>query len=177
MTHTNPVLDLSAIPAETIGELHRQAEACLDGTVQVAIAADTRATTLAGIFGGGSVALLAGAATIVAGGNPDKFHALLVSALVAAGAWFVAAMLCAWSGKPRDFFLGGYEPRLFAKSATDVTWMLRYATEDMQVRIDHNRTTLASNARVLRWGFYIAILGVLASVGWFLFATWSAGTP
>jgi hypothetical protein len=168
MAHPKPRLDLSAIAPETIGELHRQAEACLDGTVQVALAADMRATTLAGIFGGGSVALLAGAATIVASGAYDKFHPLLVSALIVAGAWFVAAMLCAWAGRPSNFHLGGYEPRLFEKSATDVTWMLRYATEDMQARIDSNRSALERNAKVLRIGFYFAVFGVLASAALFL---------
>jgi hypothetical protein len=164
MTKANTRIDLSAIPAETIGELHRQAEACLDGTVQVALGADARATTLAGIFGGGSVAILAGAATIA---SDPKHHSLLLSAVAIAGAWFFAAMLCAWAGRPSAFFLGGYEPRLFEKSATDITWMLRYATEDMQVRIDKNRHALVKNARVLRAGFFVAVLGVFAGVSVF----------
>jgi hypothetical protein len=46
-------LDLDQAPLESVKELHRQAETCLAGTVQLAISADQRATTMAGIFGAG----------------------------------------------------------------------------------------------------------------------------
>jgi hypothetical protein len=163
-------VDLSSIPETTIEEMHRQAEACLAGTIQLALAADARATTLTGILGGGAVALLAAGASIVASGSYDKFHAVLWSALVVAVAWFFGAMSCAWSGRPTEFYIGGYEPRRLAKSATDRVWVLRYATEDLQKRIDANRKTLDHNAKYLRCGLLSALLGVVAGVGLFFIA-------
>lgn len=163
-------IDFSSIPDSTIEELHRQAETCLAGTVQVALAADARATTLTGILGGGAVALLAGVASIIASDNYDKFHAVLWSALVVAIAWFVGAMSCAWSARPTEFYVGGYEPRLLAQSATDRVWMLRYATEDLQKRIGANRDTLDQNATFLRRGLLSALLGVVVGVGLFFIA-------
>lgn len=63
---TRETIDFSTIPEGAIEEILRNGEACLEGTIQLAIAADQRATTMAGIFGAGSVALLAVAATILA---------------------------------------------------------------------------------------------------------------
>lgn len=163
-------VDFSSIPEVAIEELHQQAETCLAGTIQLALAADARATTLVGILGGGAVALLAGAASIIASDNYDKFHAVLWSALVVAVAWFVGTVSCAWSGRPTEFYVGGYEPRLLAQSATDRVWMLRYATEDLQKRIDANRKVLHRNATFLRCGLLSALLGVVAGVGLFFIA-------
>jgi hypothetical protein len=59
-------MDLSEISLASVQELHRQAETCLSGTVQLAIAADQ------GIFGAGSVALLAAVATILAAASPNN---------------------------------------------------------------------------------------------------------
>jgi hypothetical protein len=158
--------DCSDVPAEGIRELHRQAEVCLGGTIQLALAADQRATTMAGIFGAGAVALLAANATVLAGNNPNV--AFIVAASCVAIFLFCAALMCAWAGKPTDFHVGGFEPKLFAQSASDETWMLRYATEDLQMRIDFNRAVLAASARRLVTGALIAIVSVPAGVAAFV---------
>jgi hypothetical protein len=150
--------DFSQVPDHGIRELHRQAEVCLNGTIQLALAADQRATTMAGIFGAGSLALLAAIATVLAGNNPNV--AFILAAGCVAAFLFGAALMCAWAGKPTDFHVGGFEPKRLAASASDETWMLRYATEDLQMRIDFNRRILIESARRLVRGATLAIASV-----------------
>ena len=157
------VMDLSEVSLESVQELHRQAEACLSGTVQLGIAADQRATTMAGIFGAGSVALLAAIATVLAATSP--YTPFIGGAATMAGLLFMAALTSGMAAAPADFHVGGYEPKRFMRSAGDLAWMLRYAVEDMQARIDFNRAVLERSAlrpRVAMWFAVMAIpLGVL----------------
>jgi hypothetical protein len=156
-------MDLSEVSIDGVQELHRQAETCLLGTIQLGIAADQRATTLTGIFGAGSVAVLAAIATVISGASSHQ--ALIGGAATMATLLFAAAITSAMACAPRDFHVGGYEPKRFARSAGDLPWMLRYAVEDMQVRIDCNRAVLERSARLVRasMGFAIAaiVLGTL----------------
>lgn len=86
--------DFSGIPAAAAKELCRQGELCLQGTIQLAVAANQRATTLVGILGAGSVALIAATATISLSLNPDHKTPLVISAAITAlvlycGAFFL----------------------------------------------------------------------------------------
>jgi hypothetical protein len=146
--------DFSEVPASVINEIVRNGETCLQGTVQLAIAADQRASAMAGIFGAGAVALLATAATVKASNLDDP--ALAWASLVTAAALFVAALLCAWSARPIDFHVAGYEPVKLAKCDGDEIWMKRYASEDIQIRIDANRTALVRGAAIMTKGAIIA---------------------
>ncbi|SRR5579871_1042641 len=151
-------MDLSELPIETVQELHRQAEACLSGTVQLGIAADQRATTLVGVFGAGCVALLAAIATVIAASSP--YRPFIGGAGATAAFLFVAALISAMAGAPSDFHVGGYEPKRFVKSAGDLTWMSRYAVEDMQARIDFNRASLERSAHKI----HVAMVFAMAAV-------------
>jgi hypothetical protein len=157
------VMDLSEVPQESVQELHRQAEACLSGTIQLAIAADQRATTMVGVFGAGSVALLAAIATVLAATSPH--NSFIAGAGTMAALLFAAALTSGIAAAPTDFHVGGYEPKRFARSASDFVWMLRYAVEDMQDRIEFNRAVLERSARLLRVAMAFAVaaipLGVL----------------
>ena len=155
-------MDLSEISLASVQELHRQAETCLSGTVQLAIAADQRATTMAGIFGAGSVALLAAVATILAAASPN--NPFIGGASAMAALFFVAAVTSAMAAAPTDFHVGGYEPKLFVRSAGDLAWMLRYAVQDMQDRIDFNRAVLARSARRLRVAMGFAVAAIPSGV-------------
>jgi hypothetical protein len=159
--------DILALPETTVAIVHKQAEECLAGTVLLATAADSRATTLTGIFGGAAVALLAASATVLAAPEHKTYFPLFVAALVAALLLFAAAILCAYACRPIDYFVAGYEPKYLSKSATDLTWMLRYATDDVQVRIDTNREALAAGARKVSWAMRLALISVLASIAAF----------
>lgn len=163
------LMDLSGLSKEAVEELHRQGQACLEGTVTLAIAADARATTLVGIFGGAALALLAACATILAGPSSQQYHAMLVSAGVAVVSLFAAALCCAWASRPANFHIPGYEPKRLCVSAADVTWMLRYSIMDIQSRIDDNRAALELSARLVAIGMLLAMSGVLiASIAYFI---------
>jgi hypothetical protein len=148
-------LDLSNVPTDGVRELHRQAETCLAGTVQLALGSDQRATVMAGMFGAASVALLAAIATVIAGSAPN--YPFIGGAGAMSLLLFAAAIASAMAAAPTDFHVGGYEPKRFARSATNVDWMLRYATEDMQDRIDMNRAVLERSSRLLRTGMAFAV--------------------
>jgi len=153
--------DFSNIPATAAKELCRQGELCLQGTIQLALAADQRATTLTGILGAGSVALVA--ATVSLSISPDRKIALIASAAITALVLYCGALLCAWAARSTDFHVAGYEPRSLAFSATGddaEIWMQRYSAEDVQARIDHNRRELEKSSRYLTWGRRIALCAV-----------------
>jgi hypothetical protein len=159
--------DFSGISDDAVEDMLHLGQECLSGTVQLALAADQRATALAGMFGGGFVALLATAAAVLTSEHLEI--SLFVACLTSAVGFFLAAVLCAWAAKPTDFYVGGYEPKLLAKSAEQPVWMKRYATEDMQRRIDSNRLCLVAASRKVAWGAIIAFLAPLSGFAVFLF--------
>jgi hypothetical protein len=164
-------LDLSEIPEECVRELHRQAETCLAGTVQLALGSDQRATLMAGMFGAASVALLAAIATLLAA---SKLNTPFIGGAAAmALSLFIASIASAMAAAPTDFHVGGYEPKRFARSAANVEWMLRYATEDMQARIDKNREVLERSSGLLRTGMFFA--GAAIPFGIVIFGVVQAG--
>ena len=144
---------------ESVRELHRQGEACLDGTIKLALAADQRATTLCGVLGAGAVALMAAAATVLAGAHVNV--ALVSSALVCALLLLIASLFCALACRPGNFHVGGYEPRSLIVSGSDHMWMLRYAIDDLQSRITANRGALDASANLLNLGMCTAGLAVI----------------
>ena len=161
--------DFSSVPDETVHEFHRQGELMLQGTVQLATAMDQRATTSSGIMAGGAVALLTAAAAMSVADQP--FHAFVWSAVATAVPLFVGAVLCAWAARPTAFFVAGYEPRKLLPAVRDKAWMLRFAAEDIQVRITANRRALESSSRLLGWGMGVGLLA--APVGAVVFVTLS----
>jgi hypothetical protein len=128
--------------------------------VQLAIAADQRATTLTGILGAGSVALVAATVSLIISQN-HKIP-LILSAAITSFILYCGSLLCAWAARSSDFHVAGYEPRKLVNSGTQDTdiWMQRYAAEDIQIRIDHNRRELEKSARYLTWGRRIALCAV-----------------
>jgi hypothetical protein len=154
--------DFSSVPAGAIREVHRQGEICLQSTVQLALAADQRATTLTGILGAASVALLVATAAMISNIHPN--WALVCAAAITAVLLFIGALFCARATQPVDFFIAGYEPKRMASVAQDETWILRYAAEDVQARIDANRDSLVRASWWLIWGRRIALLGVLSGL-------------
>jgi hypothetical protein len=172
MTAHEPELDLSAVPDGAIKELHRQGELCLQGTVQLAIAADQRATTTSGILGAGSIALMVAGASMVL--NPASRPTLIGAVFGVAFTLLSGAILCARAARSIDYFVAGYEPRLLAKSASDEIWMLRCAAEDIQARINHNRKTLEKSSKMLTLGRAAAFAAL--PVGIMIFTIMSAGS-
>jgi len=160
MSTKKPKPDFSNVPQDAARELCRQGELCLQGTVQLAIAADQRATTLTGILGAGAIALVAATVSLSVGAKPNV--TLIFSAAATALSLYCGALFCAWAARSADFFVAGYEPRLLHISAPENSelWMQRYSAEDIQMRIDHNRDTLEKSSRYLTWGRRIALCSV-----------------
>jgi hypothetical protein len=139
----------------------RRAERCLDGTLKLALAADQRGTTMTGICRAVAAAFVAAAATLQVGGSP---HGLIEAAYIVAAFQFVAALIFAWSSRPVDFHVPGYEPRHLSQSASDEGWMLVYAATDLQKRIAYNRRKLVVGGLLFNAGMVIAGLPLLVGL-------------
>lgn len=161
-----PPLDLSAHnEPDVLHELLRQGEACLSETLRVAIAADSRATSLCGIFGAAGVALMAASAGNFAGSRPEP--AFIAAAIMAAILFLCASALAAIGGRPSDFYIGGYEPRRLA-SVTDHLSQLRYIAADIQMRIDANRCAMRRSAARVNGALALAGLAIATGVVTFI---------
>ncbi len=146
--------DFSSVPDEAVKELHRQAEICLQGTVQLAIAADQRATTQSGILGAASVALLVASGNLASAQHPNP--AFVLSTVVVAFLLFVGALFCGRAARSVDYHVAGYEPKSLVRAAKNEIWMLKCATEDVQRRIDSNRIILEEASKLLTFGRGVA---------------------
>jgi hypothetical protein len=150
--------DLSAhTDLNVLKELLRQGEACLTETLRLAIAADSRATALCGIFGAAGVTLLAASAVNVSGAHPEL--AIVVAAVAAACLFLCASALAAFGGRPISFYISGYEPRRLA-TVTDYVSQLRYIAGDIQTRIDANRIAMQRSASRVNGALVLAGLAI-----------------
>jgi hypothetical protein len=157
--------DFHSIHPTAIGEISRQGESCLQGTMQLAVANDQRAVILSGVFGTAAAALAALLAALYTSPNVPPC-AFLIAIAVAGSLLFVASIICAESAKPTDFFVTGYEPRLLAPgfASEDITPALTDMLDDVQRRINHNRAALKHSGRLLTVGVRIAEIALPMSV-------------
>lgn len=152
-------LELSAHnDATVLKELVHQGEVCLSDTVRLAIAADSRATTLCGIFGAAGVALLAAAAANFSSQHSER--AFIAAALVAGILFIFASAVAAFAARPADFHVGGDQPQRLA-NVTDALSQLRYIAIDFQMRIDKNRAAMELSAARTNRALYLAGSAVL----------------
>ena len=157
--------DFSEVSADAISEFHRQAELYLEGTMKLALAADSRATTSTNIFTAATIGSLAIAANLAA---KDIANPVLIAPVVAAGVFlFAAAAFCGFASRPVNFYITGYEPDIFYDVATTELNMKRKSAEDVQVRIDYNKLCLAIAADTLRIGQALAALSSFAFLSTF----------
>ncbi len=153
---------LRDVDVGALRELARQGEHCLHGTVQLALAADQRATTMAGICGAAAVALAAAVAVLFSAERPDA--AMIVAFATGGLVLFVASVVCAWASRPIDFHVAGYEPRALSVAASQENWMLIYLIEDLQRRIDANRLAREAETRQYELGLLIAASAIPLAV-------------
>ena len=154
--------DFSRVPDEAIDEFHRQAELWLEGTIKVALAADSRATTSTGILSAATGAMLVLAANLAVA--PAPHVSLLWSVIVAAAFLLVGAGFCVTAARPIDFYVSGYEPKLLYPTATNASKIKRLSAASIQERIDANSTSLVASAKKLKRGQFIAALAAPAFV-------------
>ncbi len=158
-------LDFSQVPDCAVNEFYRQAEIYLQSTVQIALAADARASTLTGIFGAATVALLVLAANVA---NKSPIDApLIASVIVGAVFLIIAAVFCAIAARPVEYFIPGYEPKRLYQAASSERHIKLEAASDMQIRIDRNRKTLRSAAMLLSIGRTLAMAAPITAIATF----------
>ncbi len=157
----NGDFDFSEVPIGAEAEFLRQAELCLQSTIQVAIASDSRATTLTGTLGAASAALLVLAGNIA---SKEGFRTdLLVSIMIGAVILIAAASFCAAAARPINFHVAGYQPAVLYEAASSERHIKLVTAADIQVRIETNNWSLAKASQALSFGRTLAIISPLIS--------------
>lgn len=144
-----------------------QAETYLQAQLQTALAADSRATTMAGLFVTLALAALGGGL-----GYWDKAGASspLIAGLIAGGLFTAAAGHAAWAARPIDFYFPGNVPDgwMDCRHAA-LAPMLGYEAENYGAHINANDIALGANQKALRRSYAFAIAApLLGAIGWFL---------
>jgi hypothetical protein len=146
---------------EPIKESCRLGETLLVAQVQLATAADQRASVLAGIY----VAAATGIIGAVATGDAFKTnHALTSGAMVTTAAFLIAAVLCVTATLPRDFWTPGNLPSEWyddIASGKDFKVSIGEQAAHYDEHIDANNKLMARNARFFSGG---ALLGIAAPI-------------
>jgi len=148
-------------PAELLREIVRQGEARLNAALNLATAADLRATTLCGIFGTSAVTLAAAVLAYLASGHTNS--GLVLAGAIAGIDCFIAAMLAGVSARPRDFYVaGGLPDELRNWSWTGTTWrtaseLLDATTQRYALSIRNNKTILESNSHFIKLSLLIGL--------------------
>jgi hypothetical protein len=154
-----------AIPVDLAREIARQAETRLMAIMALATAADSRATMLCGIFGAASVGL--GAAVLAYLGTDHHSARLIVTGAVTAVLFLAAAIIAAFAGAPRDFWLAGGMP----KALRDWAWegkrwrseaeMLDGTAQRLADAIERDRQLLERESRIVISSLWVAAAAVL----------------
>lgn len=135
------------MPAEVAREIARQGEVRLSALMDLATAADLRATTLCGICGAGSVGIMAAVLAVLS--SDHQSWPLIAGGVVSSFCLFISAIIAAMSGAPRDFYLGGGNPDTLRNwSWTGAGW--RNETEMLDATGDRYARSIAANAAILR---------------------------
>jgi hypothetical protein len=137
------------MPVELAREIARQGEVRLTAIMSLATAADLRATTLCGIFGTSSVAI---AAAVLAGIASDyPLIRLILGGVVVSAGLFMAAIIVAHAGAPRDLFIGGGNPDILREwSWDDGKW--RNEVEMLDATASRYAASIAANRKLLELG-------------------------
>jgi hypothetical protein len=164
----------TAVPLELAREITRQAETRLMVIMQLAIAADARATMLCGIFGAASVGL--GAAVLAYLGSGHPASRLILSWTVTAVLLLAASIIAAFATAPRDFWLAGGMPITLRRYArNDTEWrseaeMLDGIAQGLAESIERDRELLEQESRRVRFSLWFALAAVIfGPIVYFLF--------
>lgn len=158
---------------ELAREIARQGDKRLDAILSIATAADLRATTLCGIFGAASVGVGAAVLGTLTSAAPP-------AALIAAGAatgffLFIASVLAALAGVPRNFFIAGGDPDTLREWSWDKhqwrneTQMLDATAQRQAESIQKDRKILENGTAFIRWAIFFGLASPLAGVASYFF--------
>lgn len=158
-----------AMPLGLAQEISKQGEARLIALMNLATAADLRATTLCGIFGASAVA--SGAAVLAYYSSQNPLSNLIWAGSVTSILLFIAAIIAAIAGAPRDFFIAGGNPDSLREWAwnnnkwRDEIEMFDATAQRYADSIKKNREFLESGSTRIIWSLWVAaaapILGTI----------------
>ena len=167
MLHPGDDVDWKDVNQEMAKRILTQGELYLQNQVQLAIAADQRATTAASIFASMATAV---AAAFIAFWDTSQNKAALIGGFAGAACLLGAAGLAAWAARPTDFNTPGNHPRQwFSGRRGDLTKMIGGEAESVQRRIDSNDGILSKNQEALRNAFRLALLGPIIALSVWLY--------
>lgn len=147
-------VDWTNVKPEVAREILRQGEMHLQGMLQLAIAADQRATTTAGIF----LAVVAAVLAVIFTASPSGL--LLLAGSVLAASYIIAGALCILASLPIEFGIpGNYPKNWWGDRSQPIEITLGQESENCQEIIEDNFEKLKRNARYFRAGCLAAIIG------------------
>lgn len=155
----------AAMPLDLAREIARQAELRLDAVMTLTNGAVVRATMLCGIFGTASVGL--GAAVLAYWGTEHASLRLIISGTSTATLLFLAAIMAAFAGAPRDFWIAGgapHELRTWAWRGTQ--WrseaeLLDAIAQRLGKAIEADRQILEQESRRVIQSLWVALGSIL----------------
>lgn len=162
------------IPVELAREIERQGEVRLAALMTIGIAADSRANALCGILGAICIAVLAGVVACIALNPP--LPKVVSAGVVVATALFVSAIMAAWAGAPRDFYIpGGHPKKLRLWSWTDTGW--RNEAEMLDASAVRYALLIERNSRILETGSKrfiraLTLAGTALPLGVLVYCVW-----
>ncbi|QCB42340.1 hypothetical protein E5673_08940 [Sphingomonas sp. PAMC26645] len=133
-------------------EIVRLGEIKMEDLLSMALAADTRANTLAYTFATVSAALLVTALGL--GNVATPSHPAVWAAGAAAATFLASAGMAMWASRPTLFYTRGFNPRDLGPRAPTEIELLRWAAEDLADRIDVNiaaQTLTTSRTTKAHW--------------------------
>jgi hypothetical protein len=149
-------LDWKGYDPEKAREIFNLGQAYLDAQLQTALAADSRAMTMAGLFVTLGLAILAAG---VGYWQTDKESwAVLLPAVAAAGLFVCAGAQAGWAARPITFYLPGTHPeQLFKSREDDLATMLGGQAEIDDRDIRRNEREMARSASAVMRAFWMAV--------------------
>jgi hypothetical protein len=151
-------------------QIFAQGETYLQAQLQLALASDQRATTMASILTAVASAVAAGALALW---TVSQNASILAAGLVTATVLLVGAAFAAWAARPVDFNLAGNHPeKWFGVSKAPLVVVLGGEAENYQEHIEANDKVLGANQRALKRAGIAALLAPLVGVAaWVLTLT------
>lgn len=140
----------------------------MSAQLQAAIAADSRATTMAGMFI--TLALAVGAAGVA--WFPDaRGSAYLLASTVCAAILLLAAARAAWAARPIDFYFPGNQPpQWWPCRKGNLAELLGGESENYGARIEYNQDRLTENQTAIKDASTLALISPILGAGFALLA-------
>lgn len=165
MAEPNEGVDWTGVSEEMARQIFAQGETFMQAQLQAALAADSRATAMAGIFVTLSLAVLGG--SFAYWDSKDSLP-ILAAGVVAGTLLLASAVAAAWAARPIDFYFPGNQPhQWFPGRMNNLVGMIGGEAENYDARIVFNQERLGENQTAIKVAFWLALAApLLASTAW-----------